>query len=115
MSLLDPYEMLSTIKNRVTDVLDNDLSARQELYEQWLEAMALQASWVVEGTLHGRLNEEERNFFLTNLETMARDFSRFFVDLDASTLEKLWDAVVGALWRAIGEAINLVLPIPVFR
>jgi hypothetical protein len=112
MPQIDIGKVVSDIKTAATGVLGKDISAVEGFAETQLQMLAQQAAWIAQDTLSGQLSADLRDYFLENLKTLTGDFLNTLRGLVVITLEKLWNAVVGVLWDAIGSAIgvNLVAP-----
>lgn len=109
----DTDQLVEDIKGAVTGVLDKDVTTLRGFSERQLNAMAKQAAWIAEASLNGELDDDLRDFFLDNLEDMAKNFANTLRGLLAVTIEKIWNAVVTTLWKAIESAANITLPLPI--
>ena len=103
---------MAEIKAAVSGVLEKDVAAVQGFSERQLRALAKQAAWIAEATANGELDDDLRAFFLENLDAVARNFADTLVGLAALTVEKVWNAVVGVLWKAIERAAGIALGRP---
>jgi hypothetical protein len=63
------------------------------------------------GIVSGEITEETRDFFLENLKNMTRNFVKTLRDLIVVEIEKVWNAIVDVLWKAIETATGIALPI----
>ena len=77
--------------------------------------MAKQARWIAEAEARGEFADDPklRDWFLTNLDDVARNFARTLRGLLAITIEKVWNAVVNVLWQVVEAAAGFRLPRPV--
>ena len=110
---IDLQQLVDDMKAAATSVLQTDVSTYRGFSERQLDAIAKQAEFVSVGIATGQITAETREFFLDGLEDMALSFARTLRGLLMITVEKLWNAVVGVLWRAISTATGIVLPLPV--
>jgi hypothetical protein len=63
-------------------------------------------------TPHQVVTAETRDFFLDGQEDMAQSFARTLRGLLMVTVEKVGNAVVGVIWKAISTATGLALTVP---
>lgn len=110
---LDVEKLVTDMKAAATGVLQNDVSTFRGFSQRQLQAIAVQAQFVEQGIASKQITEETRDFFLDNLEDMVLSFAKTLRGLLMVTVEKVWNAVVGVLWKAISDATNVVLPAPV--
>lgn len=108
----DVDQLAADIKDAVSGVLQTDVTTLRGFSERQVKAMAKQAAWIAEATILGELSDELRDHFLDTLEDMARNFAHTLRGLVLITVEKVWNAVVATLWRAIGQAARIVIPLP---
>jgi hypothetical protein len=64
-------------------------------------AIAQQTEYVATGITTGQITEETRKVFLDSLEDMALSFVETLRELLKVTIEKVWNAIVVAVWNAI--------------
>lgn len=105
-------QLISDIKSAATGVLQTDVSTFRGFSERQVEAIAKQAEFVTAGIATGQITAETRDFFLDSIEDMTLSFARSLRGLLMVTIEKLWNAVVGVIWKAINTATGLALPVP---
>lgn len=96
--------------------LNGDITTFVAFAERQARNLAKQAAWIAEATLQGELNAEDRKWFLDNLEQLSTNFAHTCAALTLLTIQKAWNAIVGALWGAMNEAISaatgVMLPVP---
>lgn len=114
MSSLDPASLIDTIRAAANDILQRDVTELSGFSQSQLTLLAQQAQAISEMQLAGVFdgNDELRDHFVQQLETMARNFVRVLQGVAAVTAEKLVNTVVTALWSAIGAATGMALPLP---
>ena len=71
--------------------------------------LAKHAKLIAVGVVSGDIDADLRNFFIDGLESMALNFIRTLRGLLQITIEKVWNAVVNVLIKAIETAIDGVL------
>jgi hypothetical protein len=108
----DVDDLVEGLKTAASDVLRKDVTTLRGFSERQLQAMAKQAAWIAEATAKGEIDAGLRDFFLDNLEDMARNFANTLRGLLAVTIEKVWNALVTTLWKAIEKAAGVTLPLP---
>ena len=110
---LDTSELVSQMEAAATAVLKADVTTFRGFSERQLRAIATQALLIEQGLATHQITPETQEFFLDSLEDMALNFARTLRGLLMITIEKVWNALVGVLWKAISDAAGVVLPIPV--
>lgn len=111
-SSIDVDQLLANLKTVATGIIQQDVTTIEGYSERQLAAMAQQAKWIAAATLTGELSSDMRDFFLNTLKDSAVNFANTLKGLVMITIEKVWNALVGALWTAIGNAIGIALPLP---
>jgi hypothetical protein len=109
---IDVDALLDEIKTAARDILGKDLSAFKGFSESQLAAIAQQTVLVETGILTGQITPATQDFFLKNLKDLTNNFVLTLQGLALITIEKLWNAVVGLLWKAIQTGTGIVLPTP---
>src|ERR1700733_15203795 len=111
-SSIDVDALLANLKTVATGIIQQDVTTIEGYSERQLAAMAQQAKWIAAASLSGELSSDMRDFFLNTLKDSATNFANTLKGLLIVTIEKLWNALVGALWGAINTAIGVALPLP---
>ena len=111
-SSIDVDQLLANLKTVATGIIQQDVTTIEGYSERQLAAMAQQAKWIAAASLTGELSSDMRDFFLNTLKDSAVNFANTLKGLVIITVEKLWNALVGALWTAIGNAIGIPLTLP---
>ena len=109
-SSIDVDQLLANLKTVATGIIQQDVTTIEGYSERQLAAMAQQAKWIAAATLTGELSSDMRDFFLNTLKESAVNFANTLKGLVMITIEKVWNALVAALWTAIGNAIGIALP-----
>lgn len=110
---IDIQQLTTDIKTAATDILRADVSTFKGFSERQVQAIAQQSALVEIGIQTGQITDETKDFFLDSLEDMALNFVRTLRGLLMVTIEKVWNAIVGAIWKAIKASIpGIALPIP---
>lgn len=108
----DLSEVVNSMRQAASAVLQQDIGQLQGFAEQQLQAIAKQAQTLAQGIISGQVTEATRDFFLQGLQDMTSNFVRTLQGLSAVLAEKVWNAMVGELWSAISRATGLVLAVP---
>ena len=112
MADIDVDKLVLDIKSAASGILKTDVAAMRGFSERQVEAIAQQAKLVAAGIANGDITESTRDFFLDSLEDLALNFARTLRGLMTVTIEKVWNAVVAVLWKAISKATGIVIPSP---
>ena len=109
---IDINQLAADIKDAASQVINKDVTTLRGFSERQVKAIAQQAAFVEAGILNGGITDETRDFFLDSLEDMALNFVKTLRGLLMVTIEKVWNAVVGVIWKAIETATGVALPVP---
>lgn len=110
MAAIDISSLVEQMQSAASQVAQKDISLLKGFSDRQIKAIAQQASLVSDGIASGQITEETQEFFLDSLKTMAQSFANTLQGLTAVTVEKVWNAMVGVLWSAIGTATGISLP-----
>ncbi|OQD42785.1 hypothetical protein BUL40_09720 [Croceivirga radicis] len=94
-------ELINDIKEVATNILEKDISTVRGFSERQVEAIAKQTIIIQKGILNGDIDEDLKEFFLDGLEAMALNFVNTLKGILSVTIEKVWNAIVDLLWKAI--------------
>lgn len=109
---IDIPTLIDDMKNAATAVLDKDVATVKGFSQRQMEAIAGQAELVAAGIASGGITEETRDFLLQGLQEMTHNYVRALAGMELVTVERLWNAVIGVLWKAIGAATGIDFPVP---
>ena len=98
-------KIITEIKDIASGILEKDISTVRGFSERQVEAIAKQTIIIQRGIANGDIDEELREFFLDGLEAMALNFVNTLKGIMVVRLEKLWNALVGFLYKAVGVVI----------
>ncbi len=102
-------ESVATIITDIKDIaaggLEKDISTIRGFSERQVEALAKQTVLIQKGVESGDIDEDLRGFFLDGLEAMALNFVNTLKGILRVTLEKLWNALVKFLYKAVGVVV----------
>src|SRR5262249_3589896 len=115
MAMPNVGDIMNDVKNAASTILSKDVQTISGFSERQLKLMAQQAVWITEATNAGEFNSDPglRDDFLHNLQDMAEDFAKALRGLMSVTVEKIWNATVDILWKAIEKGIGFALPRPI--
>ena len=116
MAAIDVDQLVTDVKTVATQILNKDITTVNGFSERQLTAIGQQAALVAEGIASGQITKETREFFSASLEKMVQNFLETLQGLLWMTIEKLWNAMVGVIWKTINGAIastGIALPVPV--
>lgn len=97
--------IITEIKDIASGVLQKDISTIRGFSERQVEAIAKQTVLIQKGVESGDIDEDLREFFLDGLEAMALNFVNTLKGILMVTLEKLWNALVKFLYKAVGVVV----------
>jgi len=97
--------IINEIKDIASGILEKDISTVRGFSERQVEAIAKQTVIIQEGIANGDIDEDLREFFLDGLEAMALNFVNTLKGILMVTLEKLWNALVNFLYKAVGVVV----------
>jgi hypothetical protein len=106
-------EVVSDLKTAVTDILGKDVASWRGFAESQVVALAKQAKLIAVGRASGELTDDDAQFFLDGLQSMAQNFAETLRGLVLITIEKIWNAAVDVLHAAIRKALapaGIVIP-----
>ena len=101
----DVSTIITSIKDIDSGILEKDISTVRGFSERQVEAIAKQTVIIQKGIANGDIDEDLREFFLDGLEAMALNFVNTLKGILMVTLEKLWNALVNFLYKAVGVVI----------
>lgn len=107
---IDINALINDMKLAASEVLDKDVTTLRGFSERQLKAIAQQSALLAQGIASGQVTDDTKDFFLDSLEDMAKNFANTLRGLMMVTIEKVWNAVVGVIWKAIEGATGLVIP-----
>lgn len=107
--VIDIGQLINDIKDVASGILKKDISVIRGFQERQVIALATQANLIAAGVLSGDIDEGLRKYFLEGLEDMALNFVKTLRGLIDVTIEKVWNAVVDTILKAIGKVIDIVL------
>jgi hypothetical protein len=105
-------QLIESIKDAASQVINQDITVIRGFSERQVRALAKQTELIASGIISGDIDEDLRDFFLDSLEDMALNFAKTLRGLLVVTIEKVWNAVVGVIWRAIESATGIRLTVP---
>lgn len=108
---LDVNKLIGDMTDAASAILDKDVTTLRGFSERQLKAIALQTAFVQAGIASGQITGETRDFFLDSLEDMALNFVKTLSGLLMITIEKVWNAIVGVIWKTIEKLTGIALPV----
>ena len=105
-------QLVIDMKVAASTILKADVSTFRGFSERQLQAIAKQTEFVARGIASGEITSETKDFFLDGLEDMALNFAKTLRGLVLVTVEKVWNTLVGVIWKAISTATGLTLVAP---
>jgi hypothetical protein len=109
---LNIEQLMNAMKQAATQVINQDVTVLRGFSDRQLKALAKHADLIAAGIISGDIDDDLSDFFLDSLEDMALNFAKTLRGLLMVTIEKVWNAIVGVLWNAIGMATGMDLTAP---
>ena len=110
---IDVNQLVADMNAAASTIMSADITTVRGFSERQLKALAQQAALVEVGIRTGQITGDTQDFFLDGLEDMALNFVKTLRGLMMVTIEKVWNAIVGVIWKAIQAGIpGIVLPVP---
>lgn len=97
--------ILTEIKSVTSEILNKDLSKVRGFSKRQLKAIANQTLLIKEGVLSGEIKGDLQKFFEDSLKDMVTNFVNTLKGITAVILEKVWNAIIGVLWKVIGFVV----------
>ncbi len=97
--------IITDLKDITSGILEKDITTVRGFSERQLEAIAKQTALIQNGLENGDIDEDLREFFLDGLEAMTRNFVNTLKGILLVTIEKLWNALLSFLYKAVGVVI----------
>jgi hypothetical protein len=97
------------ISNAVKSVTGEDISSIVGFAVQQLRALAQQSALVTGLAEANAFTESERLFYLDGLKQMARSFVDTFEQIATVEIEKIYNAVISAIWQSISKLAGIPL------
>lgn len=107
---IDIEQLIAEIKNTASGILNKDVETVRGFSARQLNGMANQTALIALGISTGQITDATRDFFLDQLVELARNFANTLVGLLIVTVERLWNAIVGVIWKAISRATGITIP-----
>ncbi|MEJ4087381.1 hypothetical protein [Galbibacter orientalis] len=93
--------IIKEIKEVSSNIIEKDVTEIRGFNERQVEAIAKQAIIIQRGVANGDIDEDLKEFFFDGLEAMALNFVNTLKGILSVTIEKVWNAIVDVLWKAI--------------
>ena len=112
---INTAQLVIDMKAAASAQLNADVSAFRGFSERQLEAIAQQTEFVAIGIATKQISDATKDYFLDAIEDMSLNFVKTLRGLLLASVEKVWNAIVGVVWKALSQATGLVLPVPVLN
>ncbi len=109
---IDVAQLVNAMQDAATQVLKKDVTTLRGFSERQLKAIAQQTAFIESGIKSGGITDETRDFFLDSLEDMVLNFVKTLRGLLLVTIEKVWNSIVGVLWKALEASTGIHLANP---
>lgn len=112
MTSIDPAILANDISDAASGILKKDVTTVQGFVQAQVNAISQQAAIVASGITDGSISEDLQGYFLDNLEKMTQSFVNTLVGILTVILEKILNAIIAVIWKAIDTATGLSLSPP---
>ncbi len=109
MADFDIGAVLTDMKDAASGILSKDITQIHGFAEAQWRALAKHGANVALGIATGEIEEDEREFFLGTIDDLAWNLIKTLKGLMTITIEKVWNAVVEILHKAVSSAIDAAL------
>lgn len=108
-------DLMRDISAAASAVVGKDISTITGFAKSQEIKLAKFAIWIAEAEVAGEFKNIPglRDEFLQSLQDMILDFVNTLRGLAMVTVEKIWNAIVGVVWKALDKATGLTLPRPI--
>ena len=103
---------VNNISSTVKTVTGNDVTMIAGFSKAQLQALAQQSALVAGMIEANAFTAAEKMFYLDGLDQMARGFVNTFVQIVEVEIEKIYNAVVKAIYDSIGTLAGVKMPVP---
>lgn len=110
---IDTAQLVLEMKAAASTALNANVAEFRGFSERQLEAIAKQTEFVAIGIAAHQITEQTKDYFLDAIEDMSLNFVKTLRGLLMASVEKVWNALVGVIWKALSQATGLVLPVPI--
>ncbi|SAL80115.1 hypothetical protein AWB71_06046 [Caballeronia peredens] len=104
---------VSNITTAVKGTTTHDLTTLKGFSEQQLDSLARQSALVAGMIEANEFTDDERDFFLIGLQNMANSFVHTLIGMIEVEIEKIYNAIVKAIYDSISSLARVALAVPV--
>ncbi|PID27337.1 MAG: hypothetical protein CR982_06195 [Candidatus Cloacimonadota bacterium] len=106
-AIIDTTQLVEDMKDAASKILNKDVTTMRGFSRRQIFAIAQQSELVALGIVNGKITEETREFFLDSIEEMVLNFAKTLRGILMVTIEKVWNAIVGVIWKVIEDVTGL--------
>ncbi|TGL35436.1 hypothetical protein EHQ52_13315 [Leptospira koniambonensis] len=111
-NLIDTGKLLEDLRKTAGQVLKKDVGTYAGFSEKQLRDIVKQAAELQQGIIAGEISKENEAYFSQGIKDMTVNFANTLEGLALVTVEKLWNAIVDAVWAAIEKGIGTSIQKP---
>ena len=113
-SLPNPGDIAKAAVTAASGVINKDITAISGFAKDQLQRLERLSLLFAKAQLAGEFDgdTEARDDYLHILQNVARDFATTLRGLSMITIEKIWNAVVNAVWGVLQKSLGVTLPVP---
>lgn len=95
--------IMNDIKDVASNIIEADIKTVRGFSERQVEAIAKQTYLIHKAIINGDIDEDLKEFFFDGLEAMSLSFVNTLKGILSVTIERVWNAIVDLLWKAISS------------
>lgn len=115
MGTINPGQLVSAIQAAATNAAGKDISTIQGFARDQVLRIEKLSIRLAEMIAQGEFKDdpEGQADFLGILQDIITNFTKTLRGLAVITIEKVWNAIVDVVWKALDSATGLTLPRPI--
>lgn len=112
MAAIDIGKLANDIQAAISGAVGKDITVAEGFSKDQVTLLAKHAERIAADHLKGVTTDAQRDDDLDDLKDMVRSFAEVLQGLTVIAVEKAWNAAVAVIWKTVGTAIGVVLPVP---
>jgi hypothetical protein len=114
LDLTDTASVFSdNILSAVRNVTNKDVTTIAGFSKNQLQSVAHQAALITGMIEANQFTDDERDFYLIGLKQMIMGFAQTLIGIIEVEIEKIYNAIVEAIYQSINTVAHVTLPLPV--
>ncbi|CAB3751794.1 hypothetical protein [Paraburkholderia humisilvae] len=114
LNLTDTADLfVNNIASAVRNVAGQDVTTVEGFSQTQLQSLAQQSALITGMIEANEFTDDERDFYLIGLKQMAMGFAQTLIGIVVVEVEKLFNAIITAIYQSINTIAGAALPLPV--